>query len=156
MTSPIAAELRQSRTIAADRIGIDRAYIDQLVEHFYALVRADPMLAPHFAARVDDWPPHLARMKDFWTLVLRGEGAFHGNPMLKHIALPAIGTADFDRWLDLFAQAANGLAENPAAAQIVIDRAQAIAASLLAGIRRHRAGDGHRAAPLPRKGESHA
>lgn len=138
MTSPAAAELRQSRIALADGLGIDGAFIDRLVERFYSAVRSDVMLAPIFAERIEDWAPHLARMKQFWRSILRAEGSFNGNPMLKHVTIPNIDAAEFDRWLDLFETAVLAEAPNPGAAAMVLDRAQSIAASLLSGVRRHR------------------
>lgn len=143
MTSTTALELRQSRTALADGLGIDGAFIDRLVERFYDAVRSDVTLAPIFAERVDDWGPHLARMKQFWRAILRAEGSFSGNPMLKHVAIPAIDAAEFDRWLELFESAVLVEAPNPGAAALVADRARSIAASLLVGVRRHRATPGH-------------
>ena len=38
-----------------------------LVHRFYAKVRADPVLGPVFASRIEDWGPHLERMAAFWS-----------------------------------------------------------------------------------------
>lgn len=136
---PQADAARLERRQQADAMGIDATFIDGLVERFYAAVRADPVLAPIFAARVDDWAPHLARMKQFWGSILRGDASFSGNPMLKHIAIPGLGESHFARWLALFEQALAEEASGDAAADHVFARARSIAASLLAGIARHRA-----------------
>jgi len=153
MTHPLTAEIRMSRAALADRLGIDAAFIDRLVERFYASVRIDPMLAPIFAERVDDWAPHLERMKQFWAAILRADGSFHGNPMLKHITIPGIDVAQFERWLDLFDGAVLAEAPTTEAVALVNERARSIAASLLAGVRRHRADPTH---PLAEKGKAHA
>ncbi|MGQ7830037.1 group III truncated hemoglobin [Altererythrobacter sp. Z27] len=128
---------RNERRLLADQLGINSGLIDRIVERFYASVREDELLAPIFAARVADWPHHLARMKLFWAAVLRGEGGFAGNPMLKHAVITGLGQGEFDRWLALFERALALEASNAAAAQI-LRRAEMIAASLRAGIERNR------------------
>jgi len=133
---PNADAARVERRQQADALGIDAAFIDRLVERFYRTVRFDPVLAPIFATRIDDWPPHLARMKQFWAAILRGEGGFSGNPMLKHLAIPGLGAHEFARWLALFADALACEASSAAAAHVYA-RAEAIAASLRNGIERH-------------------
>lgn len=47
-------------------LGVDEVMIDRLVRRFYAAVRLDADLGPIFAARIQDWEPHLRRMTDFW------------------------------------------------------------------------------------------
>ena len=59
--------------------------IRRLLGAFYARVRADEELGPIFAAAVgttdEDWAPHLARLRDFWSQVmLRQTGRYRGNP----------------------------------------------------------------------------
>ena len=74
---------------------------------FYDRVRADPLLAPVFAARIADadWPAHLGRMVRFWSAVILMDGGYHGRPMQAHAALP-VDAAHFDRWLALFRETA--------------------------------------------------
>ena len=66
-----ADAMAERRRAATDRIragtGINEAMIDRLVEAFYARVRDDALVGPIFAERVEDWAPHLARMKLFWS-----------------------------------------------------------------------------------------
>ncbi len=80
--------------------------LDALVRRFYGEVRADPLLGPVFAARIDDWEPHLARMVAFWTTVLRAEPAFRpsdrGSPAVIHRGIGELERAHFARWLALF------------------------------------------------------
>ena len=45
-----------------ERTGIDDAVLRELVEAFYGKIRKDRVLAPIFASRIDNWPPHLERM----------------------------------------------------------------------------------------------
>lgn len=78
--------------------------IRQLIEAFYAKVRADALLGPVFASRIPDghWPEHLDTMTRFWTAALLAQAAgYRGNPGAKHIYLP-IEAAHFERWLALF------------------------------------------------------
>jgi hemoglobin len=110
------------------RTGIDEAMIERLVRSFYAKVREDPLLAPVFAARIDDWEPHLQRMCAFWSSVALMSGRYHGQPTAKHVSLP-VDARHFDRWLALFAATAEEVCP-PAAATHFLERAERIAQSL--------------------------
>ena len=114
------------------RTGIDEAMIERLVRRFYEAVREDPLLAPIFAARIRDWEPHLQRMFAFWSSVALMSGRYHGQPMAKHLPLPADGR-HFDRWLALFEATARRECP-PAAAEHFIERARRIAESLEMGM----------------------
>jgi hemoglobin len=116
----------------AARTGIDDAMITRLVHAFYARVRADPLLAPVFAARITAWEPHLARMCAFWSSVALMSGRYHGRPMEKHLPLP-VDARHFDRWLALFRATARDICPAIAAAHF-IERAERIAESLELGI----------------------
>jgi hemoglobin len=129
-------ENAQRRTAITDRIkaetGIDDAMIAELVDRFYERVRADDVLGPVFAARIEDWPPHLAKMRAFWSSVALMSGTYHGQPMKLHLPLP-IDADHFDRWLALFGQTARELCPPQAAAHFM-ERANRIAESLELGI----------------------
>lgn len=125
---------REERRAQAEAIGIDAAYVDHLVEAFYARIREDDLLGPIFAEHIHDWPSHLARMKAFWRSVLHTSGEFSGNPMLKHLAIPGLELAHFERWLDLFYKTLRDAESHPAATQLVGTRARMIADSLLTAI----------------------
>ncbi|MBU2271716.1 MAG: group III truncated hemoglobin [Alphaproteobacteria bacterium] len=112
--------------------GIDEAMITRLVDGFYDRVRADPLLGPVFAGRIDDWGPHLEQMRLFWSSVALMSGAYHGRPMPKPLPLP-VDARHFDRWLELFEATARELCP-PAAAGHFIERARRIAESLELGI----------------------
>ena len=150
---PHATAAREAKRKAAAAVGIDPAYIDHLVEQFYAKVRGDPVLGPIFADRIADWAPHLARMKQFWAAILLGDGPFRGNPMAKHVAITEIEAFHFKRWLVLFNATLRELEGDPAATTLVASRAEAIADSLFTGIRIHRDG---RSDLKAMKGLSHA
>jgi hemoglobin len=115
-----------------ERTGIDDAMIERLVHTFYAGARNDPLIGPIFESHVRDWDAHLARMCEFWSSVALMSGRYHGQPMVAHSPLP-IDTPHFNRWLELFAQAAIDVCPPQAAAHF-IDRAHRIADSLELGI----------------------
>lgn len=115
-----------------DETGIDEAMIDALVEGFYARVRDDALIGPIFAARIQDWTPHLAQMKLFWSSVALSTGVYQGRPMPKHLPLP-VDARHFDRWLEIFEATARDLCP-PIAAAHFIERARRIAESLELGI----------------------
>ena len=117
------------------RTGIDDAMIHRLVHGFYARVRADEVLGPVFAERIQHWEPHLERMCAFWSSVALLTGTYSGRPMQAHQTLP-VDAAHFDRWLMLFKAAATELCP-PAAAELFIDRASRIAESLEMGVAMH-------------------
>jgi hemoglobin len=131
-----AAALAERRKAATDRIrtetGIDEAMIDRLVETFYAKVRDDALIGPVFAERVEDWSPHLAQMKLFWSSVALSTGVYQGRPMPKHLPLP-IDATHFDRWLALFEATAREVCP-PVAAAHFMERARRIAESLELGV----------------------
>lgn len=83
-----------------DRITEDS--IAQLVDTFYAKVRADVVLGPIFEQAIDDWEPHLATMRDFWSSLALTSGRYKGNPLAVHRRIEGIEPALFDRWLKLF------------------------------------------------------
>lgn len=124
-------QLRASAEIA-ERTGIDSAMIDRLVRTFYGKVREDAVLAPVFNERIADWEPHLVRMSEFWSSVALMTGLYHGQPMEKHLPLP-VDARHFDRWLQLFRDAAHEVCP-PVAAAHFIERAERIAQSLEMGI----------------------
>ena len=128
-----AQERRAEATAAIRRdTGIDEPMIDRLVREFYARVRQDDVLGPIFAARIEEWEPHLQRMIAFWSSVVLMTGVYHGQPMQKHLPLP-IDAGHFDRWLALFEATARDLCPVEAA-DCFADRARRIAESLELGL----------------------
>jgi hemoglobin len=114
------------------RTGIDETMIDRLVREFYSRARRDPLIGPIFEREVRDWEAHFTRMRDFWSSVTLMSGRYHGQPMVAHQTLP-IAARHFERWLELFGEAAREVCP-PAAAGHFIDRARRIADSLALGI----------------------
>ena len=128
-----AAERRERITAEiVARTGITEPLIERLVRGFYAKVRADTVLGPIFAARIEDWEPHLARMCAFWSSVALMSGRYHGTPMARHLPMP-IDADHFDRWLGLFEMTALEVCPAEAAAHFV-ELARRIAGSLELGI----------------------
>jgi hemoglobin len=100
-----------------------------LVDRFYARVRKDPELGPIFDGAIEDWEPHLATMRDFWSSIMLTSGRYHGNPVAAHRKLKGLTPQLFERWLALFAETCGELFGDSLAA-IFIDKARRIAASL--------------------------
>jgi hemoglobin len=93
------------------------AEVDELVTTFYAKVHADAMLGPVFERHVADWSHHLPKILAFWSAALCGSRNYRGNPMLAHRALPDLTDSMFERWLDLFNEAASALPNRAMAAR---------------------------------------
>ncbi|CAN5446169.1 truncated hemoglobin [soil metagenome] len=140
MTSNHAEQARSRKMADALACGIDDAFISRLVESFYDTVRQDSMLGPIFAERIEDWPHHLTRMKDFWASIMLESGRFNGNPMRKHIAIGGLDEAHFTRWRSLWDRTLARNAPNAAVADRFREAAQRIGESLLTGIRIDRGG----------------
>ncbi len=85
------------------------AEVAELVTAFYAKVRDDAILGPVFERHVADWSRHMPKMIAFWSAALCGSRNYRGNPMLVHRALPDLTDSMFERWLDLFQEAASAL-----------------------------------------------
>jgi len=140
MTSLHAEQVRAQKMADAHAVGNNDALIARLVEAFYTTIRKDDLLGPIFAAHVSQWPPHLARLEDFWASITMDSGRFHGNPMAKHIAIGTLQQAHFDRWLMLWNKTIAKIVPNEAAADIFRAAAARIARSLFAGIELKRGG----------------
>lgn len=108
--------------------GLDGPMLERLVHGFYARVREDDLLGPVFAARIDDWGPHLEKMVAFWQSVALMTGTYEGAPMPAHVTLP-VGWEHYQRWLALFRETAEKLCP-PQGAAHVIERSERIARSL--------------------------
>jgi hemoglobin len=104
--------------------------LEQLVDAFYARVRADAALGPIFNDAIADWPEHLEKLAAFWSSVMLTSGRYKGQPVLAHMKHKnRITPALFDRWLGLWAQTTNELM-TPEAAAALQARAARIAQSL--------------------------
>lgn len=126
-----SAEDRRAEIQAnAARLGIDDAFISKLVDTFYARVRAHPRLGPIFNDEIDDWPAHLAKLKDFWASVALNAGRYSGKPVPAHMKLQGIAPEDFQTWLGLFRQTVSDISGNDEVVTYFMVRAERIARSL--------------------------
>lgn len=78
--------------------------VSTLVDTFYARVREDDLIGPVFNRVVEDWPEHLAKLKDFWSSVILAAGSYKGNPMMAHLPIPEMDKEHLVRWLTLWQQ----------------------------------------------------
>lgn len=107
--------------------------VAQLVDTFYARIRADAVLGPVFERQLAGrWDQHLPRMVAFWTKVLIGSGDFQGNVYGKHMALSGIEEEHFTRWLALFRMTALEVLDARGAQEALVV-AERIATSLQLG-----------------------
>lgn len=89
----------------------------QLVDAFYARVRADEELGPIFNDAIDDWPEHLDKLAAFWSSVMLTTGRYKGQPVPAHAKhVSRITPALFERWLALWARTTDELMEPQIAA----------------------------------------
>lgn len=94
---------------------VDRHSVTLVVQRFYHLVLADPLLAPHFSA-ITDWPAHEGHIVDFWWGLMGGqvEKPRPGAMVSGHRRL-LFGHQELERWLELFTQTlASSLPSAPA------------------------------------------
>ena len=123
------------RAMLVQQIGnqqISEQEISELVEQFYAKVRKDEQIGPIFNAAIEDWPAHLALLKNFWSTVLLTTGRYKGDPMMTHLQLP-LEPPHFRRWLELFAETARETMPEEHASR-VIAKSERIAENFLAAI----------------------
>jgi hemoglobin len=103
--------------------------IGELVDRFYAKVRADAELGPVFERAISDWGPHLATMRNFWSSVMLTSGRYKGNPVSVHRRVEGIEFELFGRWLALFHETCRELFDDEIAAAFGV-KAERIAESL--------------------------
>lgn len=82
------------------------------VRRFYSAARTDDLIGPIFEKAVKDWDRHLAVMDDFWSGALLGTQRYEGAPFPPHLALK-MGQEHFDRWRDLWIDAAEAELPEP-------------------------------------------
>jgi hemoglobin len=88
--------------IVPPKFYITSEQIDLVVSRFYARVRKHSDLAPIFAAHIQDWGPHEAKISEFWHNAIGLSRAYDGNPQRAHMAAHEIQGAHFALWLALF------------------------------------------------------
>lgn len=105
--------------------------IAAMVDTFYGAIRHDDSLGPIFAGAIgDEWTPHLAKMKAFWSSVLLAARTYKGNPMIAHLRLPRLTQTHFNRWLELWRETAAALCSNELA-ELFVEKAETIGDRLL-------------------------
>ena len=100
-------------------LALDDAGLEQLVDAFYARVRADAQLGPIFHDAIHDWTEHLEKLAAFWSSVMLTSGRYKGQPLPAHMKHRDRITPElFDRWLALWARTTEELMEPDAAAAL--------------------------------------
>lgn len=126
-----AAQRRAKVRAHAASVGINETYISTLVETFYTRIRSHDVLGPIFAEVIgEDWDPHLAKMKAFWSSVALNSAQYSGKPVPAHQKLDKVQRAHFQIWLELFRQTLDDTAASPEAVEYFMERAERIAESL--------------------------
>ncbi|MCC6734618.1 MAG: group III truncated hemoglobin [Bauldia sp.] len=114
---------------------IDEQLVGAMVDTFYGRIRLDPVLGPIFDGVIGDrWTPHLARMKDFWSTITMMSARYKGTPLVAHQRIGGLTAEHFERWLDLWRATAADVCREPEVADLFVERAERIAASLLYGM----------------------
>ena len=111
--------------------GEERA-LHNLVESFYRAGQRDPLLGPIFSTAIGDWDRHISLIADFWSKALTGTARYQGFPYTAHIGL-ALTPEHFERWVRLFAEAAERELP-PAAAARAIAKASSMSRCFQAGL----------------------
>ena len=106
---------------------LTEAMVADVVSAFYARARKDEIIGPVFnrVVAADHWPEHIRTITDFWSSMLLGTRRYAGRPMPKHLAIPELSDAHFQRWLTLFKETAEELCPAEIAA-LFVDRAERI------------------------------
>lgn len=126
------AAIRERAEAEMRAIGVDEAFIGNLVETFYARVLAHPELGPVFDARLHGrWPEHLRKMKAFWSAVAFRDGSYSGKPVQAHHGVENLLAELFPKWLALFSATLDDIAPGPEAKAWFMATAERIAKSLM-------------------------
>ncbi len=113
------------------KIGVDQAFIDRLVETFYARILEHPELGPVFDAKLAGrWPAHMEKMKSFWSAVAFHNGAYGGKPVQAHVGVAGMSPELFPKWLALFSDTLSDIAPSEEAKAWFMATAERIARSL--------------------------
>jgi len=114
---------------------INEQTLEQLIELFYARVRADELIGPLFNDAIGNWPEHITKLQSFWSGIMLASGRYKGRPLPAHIQhSDRISPASFVRWLALWERSTDELFElRPAMA--LQEKAARIAESLQLGMR---------------------
>jgi len=125
------AGIREKAEAEMASMGIDAAFIERLVDTFYAHVQAHPRLGPVFDGRLAGrWPEHMEKMKRFWSSVAFKNGAYGGKPVQAHLGVEGMAVDLFPEWLALFSQTLTDIAPSVQAKDWFMATAERIARSL--------------------------
>ncbi|PTV93892.1 hemoglobin [Rhodobacter aestuarii] len=89
-------------TLPPPRFAVTEDEIERVVALFYKRVRAHPELAPIFAAHVEDWPHHEAKIARFWKGSILHAKGYEGSPMIAHRRAGDVEGGHFPLWLATF------------------------------------------------------
>lgn len=114
--------------LTAENVSEDE--IKNLVHTFYTKIRNNNELAPVFDEVIkDQWPAHLEKMCDFWSVCMLLTDRYDGNPMMKHMQVESIKPEHFKKWLELFRETTKEVFKDEVAKQFDA-RAERIAEAL--------------------------
>lgn len=109
---------------------INKDNIAKLMEIFYTKVQKDKELGIIFNTAIgtskEAWEEHKAKIGNFWSGLLLGEGDYNGQPLKKHLDLPYFKQELFEVWLKLFEESLKTL-YNEELQLVILQRAQMIA-----------------------------
>lgn len=127
----IVGERRAEVQAKAAAMGVDEAYVSELVNAFYSRIREDRLLGPIFDEAIGGrWGYHLEKMKDFWATVALNAGRYSGEPIGAHKKLVEVQPWHFDVWLEMFEETLKDTAPTPEAAACFMEYAAQIAKGL--------------------------
>ena len=133
MSSPYTLRVTEARAAAraeAEQLATNAELISDLVETFYGHIRTHDLLGPIFQGEIgEDWDPHLATMKRFWSAIVFHDGGYEGRPMPAHVKLKGLTPAHFETWLVLFEQTLSEIGATEGATAFFMERAHRIAQS---------------------------
>ena len=127
---------------------LDEDMVAAVVAAFYGKARRDAVIGPVFNRLIaaDHWPQHIRTITDFWSSMLLGTRRYTGRPMPKHIAIPELSDAHFQRWLTLFRETAEDICP-PHVAVLFVDRAERIGYNFRIRIAQFRGEDPSKVSP---------
>ncbi|MCF3595440.1 group III truncated hemoglobin [Rhodobacteraceae bacterium LMO-12] len=132
------AQFRQ----VAEIIGIDKTYLDRMLNFFGARVCFDRQLGRFCTEETGcDKARQMERMTVFWRMIALYEEGYSGNLVQVHRDLPDIRRQDFARWLELFRETLDETAPTPEAANYLMARATRVAHGLEKAVFERKADD---------------
>lgn len=128
MSASHASDGHPGSPVSAFEVLGGRPALLEFLRHFYADVRQDSQIGPLFDAHIQDWPAHLEKIADFWSLQTGGTSAYRGGFGAAHLRL-GLEERHFRRWLMLWELNCKSRLE-PEVAVRLIARAHELAANL--------------------------